>query len=100
MMTGASHYIFSLASLPHPASSVLVQWRGVALGQGMGLQGEADIDISYISSVCVAVREIRSRDPPSDSKKGQHRLVINNQPVKLSSLVESRSSELGQLQCP
>lgn len=67
-----------------PASSDLVQWRGVALGQGTGPWGEADIDVSYISSVRVAVRVKHSRQPPSDSKKGQHRLVINNQPVKLS----------------
>ncbi len=36
----------SFLSPPHPASSVLVQWRDAALGQGTGLQGEADVDIS------------------------------------------------------
>lgn len=34
---------FSLLRL---ASSVLVQWRGVALGQGTGLQGQAALDVS------------------------------------------------------
>lgn len=71
-------------SRPHLASSVLVQWKGVASGQGIGLQGEADMDISYISSVWAVVREILSRTLPSDSEGGQHQLVINNQPVTLS----------------
>lgn len=57
---------------------------GCGRGSGSGPQGEADIDISYVSCVCTAVRETLSRQPPSDSKMGQRWLVISNQPVKLS----------------
>lgn len=77
------------------ASRLILPHQSRGLRQGTGLQGEADIDISYISSVCAAVREILSRQPPSDSKKGQHGLVINNQPVKLSA-ASRKADHLGR----
>lgn len=58
----------------------------MALGQGTGPQGEADIDISICLLLLVhfPVREPLSGQPPSDSGKGRQPLAINNQPAKLS----------------
>lgn len=51
--------------------------------------------IQTFQSVCVAVREILSGQPPSDSGRRKHPLVINNQPVKLS-LSSWKADHLGR----
>ncbi len=47
-----------------PAYSVLVQRRGVALGQGTGLQREADIDVSICLRCCQGDAQRADSPPP------------------------------------